>query len=439
MSLIFTAIYSLAFAAVTNCFAFVYKDISLLTFCIFGFVFLNLFAGLFIGKTKSKRLHVLNHGTTLLISFVFSVAVGITLHLLMMSSVIAVDKIDLIYSIIYGIVCNFLLFWNGIICVYLTSVQLGIKVRIIGLICGLIPILNLVVFGVIINKTYSEFAFETQKERINRARSKKKICKTKYPILLVHGVFFRDNKHLNYWGRIPKELETNGATVFYGNHQSAASVEQSAAELAVRIKEITEHTGCEKVNIIAHSKGGLDCRYATENCGVKNCIASLTTVNTPHRGCVFAEWLLNNAPKTLKEKVAEYYNNAARLLGDKQPDFIAAVSDLQAGFCKEFDSNTAIPDGVYCKSIGSVMNRAGEGKFPLNLSYNFVKYFDGKNDGLVGIDSFKWGSDYTLIDLPVKRGISHADMIDLNRENIKGFDVREFYVGLVSELKQKGL
>ena len=37
-----------------------------------------------------------------------------------------------------------------------------------------------------------------------------------------------------------------------------------------------------------------------------------------------------------------------------------------------------------------------------------------------------------------KRGVSHGDMIDLNRENIPGFDVREFYVNLVAELKQKG-
>jgi triacylglycerol lipase len=36
------------------------------------------------------------------------------------------------------------------------------------------------------------------------------------------------------------------------------------------------------------------------------------------------------------------------------------------------------------------------------------------------------------------RGISHGDMIDLNRENIKGLDIREFYVGLVSELREKG-
>jgi triacylglycerol lipase len=37
-----------------------------------------------------------------------------------------------------------------------------------------------------------------------------------------------------------------------------------------------------------------------------------------------------------------------------------------------------------------------------------------------------------------KRGISHGDVIDLNRENFDGFDVREYYVQLVSDLRQKG-
>lgn len=41
--------------------------------------------------------------------------------------------------------------------------------------------------------------------------------------------------------------------------------------------------------------------------------------------------------------------------------------------------------------------------------------------------------------LQEKRGISHGDMIDLNRENIKDFDVREYYVMLVNRLKEKGV
>ena len=63
-------------------------------------------------------------------------------------------------------------------------------------------------------------------------RAESEICKTKYPILLVHGVFFRDFRYVNYWGRIPKELQRNGATVYYGQQQSAAAVEDSGRELA---------------------------------------------------------------------------------------------------------------------------------------------------------------------------------------------------------------
>lgn len=169
----------------------------------------------------------------------------------------------------------------------------------------------------------------------------------KFPLLLVHGVFFRDFDHFNYWGRIPEELIKNGATIYYGEHNSAAAVKDSALELEKRIKEIVAQTGCGKVNIIAHSKGGLDSR--------------------------------------------------------------AAIAMTSAG------------------------------QFPLNFTYHLVKYFDGANDGLVGVDSFKWGSALKMVRLEKKgRGISHGDMIDLNRENLKGLDVREFYVQLVSDLREKG-
>jgi triacylglycerol lipase len=96
-------------------------------------------------------------------------------------------------------------------------------------------------------------------------------------------------------------------------------------------------------------------------------------------------------------------------------------------------------DGVVYNSVGSKLNKAINGKFPLNFSYHFVKHFGGDNDGLVTEDSFKWGESYKYLTVKGKRGISHGDMIDLNRENIKEFDVREFYVETVANLKNKGL
>ena len=72
------------------------------------------------------------------------------------------------------------------------------------------------------------------------------------------------------------------------------------------------------------------------------------------------------------------------------------------------------------------------------MTNRFVNLFDGENDGLVGHESFEWGSKYIYLSAPSSRGISHGDVIDLNRENIKGFDVREFYVDLVHDLKKRG-
>jgi triacylglycerol lipase len=96
------------------------------------------------------------------------------------------------------------------------------------------------------------------------------------------------------------------------------------------------------------------------------------------------------------------------------------------------------PEGVYCQSVGSVLKKAINGKFPLILTYQLVKEFDGPNDGLVGWESFQWGESYQLLEPEGRRGISHGDVIDMNRENIPGFDVREFYVQLVVKLKEKG-
>lgn len=333
---------------------------------------------------------------------------------------------------------EFILFWSGIIRVYATSVQLGIKWRIIGIVCGFIPIVHIWALCRIIAITSREAAFEKEKFLLDQVRAQSQICHTKYPLLLVHGVFFRDFRFFNYWGRIPYALKQNGAVIYYGSQQSAASVASCGQELAQRIRAIVQETGCEKVNIIAHSKGGLDSRYAISACGASSCVASLTTINTPHRGCIFADYLLEKIPEKVQKSVAYKYNTALKKFGDIDPDFLAAVQDLTASACSLRNEKLADHPEVYYQSVGSQMNCASSGRFPLNMAYPLVRHFDGANDGLVSMESARWGSSFTELATPEGRGISHGDMIDLNRENIPGFDMREFYVNLVAELKNKG-
>ena len=332
-----------------------------------------------------------------------------------------------------------LLFWTGIVTVYLTCSQLGLRKRVWGIILGWVPIAHLIMLGIIIKTADDEYRFEKNKIKLDRSRASQRICATRYPLLMVHGVFFRDYEHLNYWGRVPGELEANGARVFYGNHNSASSVEDSARELGQRILEICRQTGCDKVNIIAHSKGGLDCRCAIAETPAGAHVASLTTINTPHRGCEFAEYLLSRISPEKQRKIASMYNSCARMLGDRDPDFTAACRDLTRASCEALNGRVKDVPGVYYQSVGSVQKHTLSGRFPLNMTYLFVKHFDGPNDGLVGEASFPWGESFTLLTAPGGRGISHGDMIDLNRENIDGFDVREFYVQLVSGLRERGL
>ena len=390
------------------------------------------------------RLNILGLGSGLLAFFLVSVILlGIGLVALLIAKGIKEVFAEYWVWLLIITLLEIIIFWAGIIMVYVTSVQLGLKMRIIGLACGMIPVVHLIVLTMIIIITSREARFEKAKIKLDRQRASEQICKTKYPLLMIHGVFFRDYRFVNYWGRVPAELEKNGATIYYGKHQSAASVEDSAKELAARIKQIVEETGCGKVNIIAHSKGGLDAKTAVALMGAAPYVASVTTINTPHLGCEFAEYLLGRAPEGMKNKVAAAYNSTLKRLGDTNPSFIAAVTDLTATRCREIWDKTQTFDfaqaGIFTQSIGSCMKKAMSGAFPLNMSYHLVGHFDGPNDGLVGEPSFHWGANYKYIENTKTRGISHADMIDLNRENIDGFDVREFYVQLVADLKKRGL
>ncbi|MCQ2519471.1 MAG: triacylglycerol lipase [Lachnospiraceae bacterium] len=395
-------------------------------------------------KLNSGRLSILRAGWHHL--FVFGIGIVCLTVLYVYALFFAGSEIMSIWSnfkgwlfnLLFAILAEAIVFWSGMLRIFFTSEQLAIKWRVIAAVCGLIPVVNLIVLGKMMSITDKEIRYENNRIALQNARKPERICATKYPILMVHGIFFRDFDYMNYWGRIPKALEENGARIFYGEHVSSASVDNCGKDLAMRIRHVCEIAGSEKVNVIAHSKGGLDTRAAIARYGADKYVASLTTINTPHRGCEFAEYLLNKIPKKQQDAIAAMYNKTFKRLGDENPNFMEGVSDLTYSACLKFNEETPDSPNVYYQSVGSRQNRAASGRFPMNMSYALVKHFDGENDGLVGKKSFPWGADFKYLAIPGNRGISHGDMIDLNRENFDGFDVREFYIELVNNLKNKG-
>ena len=268
-------------------------------------------------------------------------------------------------------------------------------------------------------------------------------CQTKYPLVLLHGAGFRDLKWPVYWGRIPGALEKEGAKVYYGLQDCWASVETNAASIAARIDEILESSCAEKVNIIAHSKGGLDARMAASSFGCGGKIASITTIATPHRGSKTIDMLFR-LPRPMWNTAAFAVNNWIRLIGDKKPDFMKLCEGLTTENMQVFNKNNPDVSGVFYQSVACVM-RSPLSDINLSTANAVLKRIEGENDGLVSVESARWGEKFTVLRPNTLRGISHLDAIDLRRSPFSKksgdgvSDICDFYTELVEDLKKRGL
>lgn len=264
----------------------------------------------------------------------------------------------------------------------------------------------------------------------------------KYPILMVHGMGYRDSKIINYWGRIPARLEKMGCKVYYGNQDSNADIPTNGTVLKNRIEEILKETGAEKVNVIAHSKGGLDVRYAISSLGVGDKVASLTTVGTPHNGSKTMDLLLK-CPDFLVKFVGKCTDLFFRIRGDAKPDSYKVFHSFSTMEAAEFNEKNPDMEGVYYQSYAFVMNNPFSDIF-LFFPNLVVKIVEGKNDGFLTPESVKWGEFRGIYRGNTNRGISHCDEVDMRRrkftkksgENIS--DIVILYENIVSELIEKG-
>ena len=122
--------------------------------CFILIVYMNFFPTFTVRKISTTRNKILEDGvsllqiflTTTIIETLYSIAIliaGIPFNHDTDSgfSFLAGEYIILfIRHLVIAFMVELVLFWNGIIRVYLTSVQLGMKWRVIGIICGWIPI-----------------------------------------------------------------------------------------------------------------------------------------------------------------------------------------------------------------------------------------------------------------------------------------------------------
>lgn len=389
-------------------------------------------------EINTFRLRILLGGRRLLLFSLYASFVHVLLYYILWHQkfIVLLPTFILTADIILTSICLITLYINGLIRVLITSRRLSVFKRTFVILFFYIPIINLFIIFYLSHKVQTEYDHESYKINLNKIRVDSSICKTNYPLVMLHGVGFRDLKYLNYWGRIPKELIRNGATVYYGHQEAWGTIEDNAEYVKEKILQIVHTTGCKKVNIIAHSKGGLDARYMISQLNMADYVASLTMISTPHHGSELMDFIYyfpNGFITFIGKQIDRYF----RLIGDKNPNFSVVSKQFLTRSTKAFNQKVLDKDGVYYQSYASVM-RYFFSDYILTLPYIIMKIMSGESDGLVTIESSKWGEFKGVLRSSHRRGISHGDIIDLRRDDYRGFDIREHYVKIVEDLKNKG-
>ncbi|HET8871605.1 MAG TPA: triacylglycerol lipase, partial [Aquabacterium sp.] len=182
---------------------------------------------------------------------------------------------------------------------------------------------------------------------------------TKYPIVLVHGLFGFDSiLGIDYWYRIPENLRADGAQVYVTQVSAANSTEVRGEQLLTQVKQILAISGASKVNLIGHSHGGPTARYVA---GVApELVASVTSVGGVNRGSDFADAVRGVLPdgSPLTSVVAATVDATLTTLIEAlsgQPslpkDANAALTSLTTAGSSAF--NTKFPAGVPTSGCGN--------------------------------------------------------------------------------------
>ncbi len=265
-------------------------------------------------------------------------------------------------------------------------------------------------------------------------------------IALVHGILgFDDTKGLvgglvKYWGGVDQYLRDQGAKVTTPGSSAANSLDTRAKQTKTQLESWMPLNGCTKVHLVGHSQGGLVVRYLTTNLGFSGKVASVSTVNSLHKGAPMADIVLGVLPSWLKP----FANSALSLLAklvyrDGRPqDVIAMGQSLTISYVTAFNKTTPAISGIKYFSYGSKMAFADPIQHPImalthpitwagGLFYNL----GGDNDGVVPLTSQQYG---TYKGTPSAKwyatGIDHLQATNFEWSGQNYFDVNGWYMNI---------
>lgn len=231
-------------------------------------------------------------------------------------------------------------------------------------------------------------------------------------------------------------LRSHGIHAFAPNIVPYAQIATRAEQWAEKIEQLKEQYGYDKFNVVGHSMGGLDMRYAISKLDIADSVASLTTIASPHHGTSLAELVLTT-PGVLREKLGEVFDwFGESIFPNAKSNAVAAVEQLTRDYVTN-EFNPSVPDHKdipyfsFSAAVGRGTNQ------PLNPIYRYQNMHiynqEGLNDSFVSVESATWGTHLKTVSL------SHIEQLDLQVSKERKKFVEQFWLDLVDNLREKGL
>ncbi|MDZ7690139.1 MAG: alpha/beta hydrolase [Balneolaceae bacterium] len=257
-----------------------------------------------------------------------------------------------------------------------------------------------------------------------------------HPVLLCHGYgAFASLVKPSPLYEIALFMRSHGVLAFAPNIVPYAKIEIRSREWKSLIKRLAEEYEIPKFNIIAHSMGGLDIRYALSKLELEPYVASFTTVATPHHGTSLAELVLR-APDTLQVKLGDFVDwMGDRVYPKTKSDAIGSVKQLtrsyvQERFNPEIQNIRSIPYYSFSAAVGKGTSSPVE--TVIRFQNNHIFEEEGINDGMVSAKSAKWGEHIKTADL------SHLEQMSLRTDKERVPIVKSFWRDVLLTLKDRG-
>lgn len=289
----------------------------------------------------------------------------------------------------------------------------------------------------------------------------------RYPVVLHHG-FAAGHGGPFAWRGVAEAIRSTGTKAYVTQVPPFDAIRVRVQYLKQTIDTALAQSGAGKVNIIAHSMGGLDARHLISALGYGDRVASLTTISTPHRGTNAADFGLKITPGVADPAV----DALARILGAQINDFSqradirSALTDLSEANSPAFNSAHRDDARVYYQSYAGVSSLLGLGRdrnggdiaaaCQNKLDYIAPGSFDRyrllfapvapiighgiptkkPHDGLVTVESSVWGNFRGCI--PADHSDEVGQLTAGRPDPRTSWDPDRFYLQVVDELAARG-